>query len=314
MRVFIEPWAAEYGGSLDLGEAEESPPEVDDTVEQPGDWDPVPGADDGMPVVCFVDGVRRPDARLTLEVDDGVPVPGVCGSYAVGATRWHRTERRSEVCEVAVHRVAVAGDGLRVELPTVGPGLSYEPLSTPERGTQALVQTFHGAMRRAEAELAEELARAGYFTVVDGPINILSDAPKVGFIKTHRAPYLPPERSAIIGQLSAGERTPMFAIPAFERYSWYLCLARPATGGHAWSGVVRCEVSHALGIEEARRIADRTAAILPETASQAFRDPRAPQNLVPIAGLERALRARLGQAPLLHRHVAEALALEGAAA
>ena len=40
---------------------------------------------------------------------------------------------------------------------------------------------------------------------------------------------------------------------------------------------------------------------LPRFASTAYKDPRAPQNLVPIAGLERRLRGMLGDGRLLHR-------------
>ena len=42
-------------------------------------------------------------------------------------------------------------------------------------------------------------------------------------------------------------------------------------------------------------------ALLPGFASAAHKDPRAPQNLYPIAGLERELRRRLGNPLLLFR-------------
>jgi hypothetical protein len=44
-----------------------------------------------------------------------------------------------------------------------------------------------------------------------------------------------------------------------------------------------------------------SAATLPAYASTPHKDPRAPQNLFPIAGLERELRRRLGDAALVHR-------------
>ncbi|MFS8586536.1 MAG: hypothetical protein FWJ72_15825, partial [Acidimicrobiia bacterium] len=47
--------------------------------------------------------------------------------------------------------------------------------------------------------------------------------------------------------------------------------------------------------------ADVVAATLPRFASQPHNDPRAPQNLHPIAGLERELKRRLGDAALLER-------------
>jgi hypothetical protein len=45
---------------------------------------------------------------------------------------------------------------------------------------------------------------------------------------------------------------------------------------------------------------------LPRFASSAYKDPRAPQNLVPIAGLERRLRGLLGDTRVLHRALTQA--------
>ena len=49
------------------------------------------------------------------------------------------------------------------------------------------------------------------------------------------------------------------------------------------------------------QLADLTARLLPPLASSPHKDPRAPQNLVPIGGLERELRHRLGDQQLLYR-------------
>jgi hypothetical protein len=202
--------------------------------------------------------------------------------------------------------VAACGDGRRIELPPVGPGLIYNPLPVPERAPSKIIAGFHNAMRVAEWELAEDLARGGYFVIADGPLNILSDTPKVGYIKTHRVTYLPERRADIISRLAAGERTPVFLIPNYERYSWYLRL--PIAGaGHSWSGIVRCEVAARLGKDQTIRFANRTTTYLPEVASQPHRDARAPQNLVPIFGLEAKLRSRLGNSRLLQRQIADAV-------
>jgi hypothetical protein len=71
---------------------------------------------------------------------------------------------------------------------------------------------------------------------------------------------------------------------------------------------VRCEAPPDLDVDAARARADRTAAVLPRFASQPHKDPRAPQNLHPIAGLERALRRRLGDPALLERALRAAAA------
>jgi hypothetical protein len=63
-----------------------------------------------------------------------------------------------------------------------------------------------------------------------------------------------------------------------------------------------------VSLDEVRRTADRTAALLPRFASRPHKDPRAPQNLYPIAGLERELRRRLGDAGVLYRALRAAAA------
>lgn len=68
-----------------------------------------------------------------------------------------------------------------------------------------------------------------------------------------------------------------------------------------WSGVVRAECSPDLPVAEVTRLADLTARLLPPLASAPHKDPRAPQNLVPIGGLERELRRRLGDQHILYR-------------
>jgi hypothetical protein len=86
---------------------------------------------------------------------------------------------------------------------------------------------------------------------------------------------------------------------SWRRTSWYLQL--PGTPGVPWAGVVRVECSAELPAREATRLADLTARLLPTLASAPHKDPRAPQNLVPIGGLERELRRRLGDQQLLYR-------------
>jgi hypothetical protein len=86
---------------------------------------------------------------------------------------------------------------------------------------------------------------------------------------------------------------------SWHRHTWYLRL--PGVGGAPWSGIVRVECRAELPVGEAVALADLSAVTLPRFASTSYKDPRAPQNLVPIAGLERRLRSLLGDARLLHR-------------
>jgi hypothetical protein len=95
-----------------------------------------------------------------------------------------------------------------------------------------------------------------------------------------------------------------------ERFSWYLRL----TGGRridgALAGIVRLETSAALGVGEARTLADASARELPRFASSPERDPRAPQNVYPIGGLETALRHLLGDHLVVRRAIESRLQRE----
>lgn len=307
-QLYVEGWAPYYGNPYDADDDLAAPDKVDEGVETDGPWDPIAGDDDGVDRVAFIDGVRRIDARLMLETDDG-PVPGICGSFGVGAVVWDRTRPFSEVVRAAVHRLAVFGNGAATAVPPAGDLITYRTVSVPERDSGALIKRFHGAMRSAEGELSEEVARSGTFVVADGPLNDLSATEKVGYVKTHRAPYLSPGTAPMVGRLRAGERTPLFLIGGgtpYARYSWYLRLAE-VLGGHSWSGVVRVEVSSHLPLQRAIRVADRTAVLLPAVASQPHVDPRAPQNLVPIGALERDLRRRLGDPGYVYRALRDAV-------
>lgn len=310
-RLFVEGWAPEYGAPFEpdeqLAPAEGS---IDPTVEST-DWAPLEGVDDGCEHVAFVDGVRRVDARLLMDDPANGPTPGICGTFAVGATRWHRRDRRSEVTDVRVERWAVLANGQLGELPAVELEPPYRITTTASDDPSHLVKELHTRMRRAEGELASALA-ADVFVVADGPLNQpLAPLPVVGYIKSHRRTYLPPQLNAVIAELAPGQRTPLFTIaadrPDVSRYSWYVRLAM-LPGGHSWSGVVRCEASGRLARDEVRTIADRTAALLPLVGSEPHVDPRAPQNLVPIGALERELRHRMGDPGLVYRALRRAVA------
>jgi uncharacterized protein len=142
--------------------------------------------------------------------------------------------------------------------------------------------------------------------VVDGPLGDRRHiAGAVGYVKTHHVSYLPVDMQPIATGLGRCERTPLFAIGDHRfRYSWYLRL--PGVAAHPWWGIIRCEASGDLTRAEAVALADRVTATLPRFASQPYNDPRAPQNLHPIAGLERELRHRLGHPAVMDRALRQA--------
>ena len=130
----------------------------------------------------------------------------------------------------------------------------------------------------------------------------------VGYVKTHRTAYGPPVVREVITRLAVGERTPLLLLGgAHPRFSWYHRL--PGEHRHGWDGIVRLELWAGHGVDAAAALADRLGRTLGRFASIAAKDPRAPQNLYPVGGLERELRRRLGDPALLYRSLREAAAL-----
>ena len=87
------------------------------------------------------------------------------------------------------------------------------------------------------------------------------------------------------------------------RYSWYLRIAYGRAIESELTGIARLEAPAARGLDEARQLADLSARLLPRFASDAARDPRAPQNLYPIGGLEAQLKHRLGDPSVVRRAI-----------
>jgi hypothetical protein len=165
---------------------------------------------------------------------------------------------------------------------------------------------LQNAMREGEAELARAAAGEGAFDllILDGPFSYsVPSVPVVGMIKRQVRPYLSTERAAVLGELATGERTPIFLLgeQQLERYSWYCRIGnrRPIDG--LMTGIVRLEAATVLGLAEAVRLADAAARVLPRYATRIGRDPRAPQNLYPVAALEAKLHHRLGDLALVRR-------------
>ena len=325
MRIAVEAWSPEYGGELNLRAPEEASTESVEADVEDRPWVPIspdaPGELSGRPIV-FVDGTRRIDARLFLSHDGGRPIQGVAGSVGVGAVvcdpapagvdgrrggRWWAA-KAARVADARVERYLAAGAGVEANLPA-GPGLAFKSLPVAGRELDKIVDAVHGAMRQAEAVMAQRFASEDGLVFVDGPLAVMDPGPQpiVGFIKAHHRRYLDAERERVVGELGCGQRSPLFSFGEFRpRYSWYVRLCRPSHDSHGWHGIVRCEAPAAIPLESVVKLADASAGILPAFASAAHWDPRAPQNLVPVAGLERRLRHLLGERELILRMIRSA--------
>jgi hypothetical protein len=308
MRFAVETWAPEYGSPNDVGAAlVESEVLVDPAVERsPADWGPItpPAGTAVPPVVLFIDGVRRVEARVWITAPDGDVRPGICASYAAGVVRCDgRTPKSSRVVATEVGRGLFCRGGGAEDIATRHGTFSLQATAADDPDTLSLA--LQGAMGQLELSVSSAAASPGELMVVDGPLGARRAlAGTVGYVKTHHVTYLPAQVRGVIGELGAGQRTPVFCLGGrFPRHSWYLRL--PGEVSHAWAGVVRCEATTDVQAEDAIVLADQMALLLPPFASTPHKDPRAPQNLFPIAGLERQLRHRLGDAMVIQRALRE---------
>ncbi|MBW3620003.1 MAG: hypothetical protein KY461_07145 [Actinobacteria bacterium] len=305
MKLAVEAWAPEYGSSMgsmgDPATSAASAAAVDVGVEVDArDWTPRRPTGEPAADVLFVDGVQRVDAQVWITDDRGTRL-GHAASYAAGTVRCNGSAA-VEACEVRRSLIAPAGSPALVTR-----AATYAPAAVASDDPDALRSGLQERRRKLEIAVAGGGLDAD-LVVVDGPLSGRGEiANAVGYVKTHHVSYLPPLLADVVPQLGPGERTPLFLTQTqFSRYAWYLRL--PYGEGHPWAGVVRGEASGDLSLDEAVRLADLASASLPRFASQPHKDGRAPQNLYPIAGLERHLKRMLGDPAFLYRQLRAAVA------
>jgi hypothetical protein len=272
--------------------------------------------------MLFVDGVRRIEAHVW--VDDHSPggratqaTAALCASYAAGVVccsgrQAHvaAVEIRRGLFSVAPHASDIVTRAGRYQAHRVAPAAAGVPLmaqlSMSLQQRLADIEKLTAAAARAAIGDQGLAAEDDDLLVIDGPLLGRQHLRRaLGYIKSHRSTYLPPELNALVGALTPGQRTPVFLMgTTWDRHSWYLRL--PGSTGSPWSGVVRIECAAGLPLDEVIRLAGQSQVSLARFASAPYKDGRAPQNLYPIGGLERELRHRLGDARLLYRGLREA--------
>ena len=319
----VDPWDPSYGQAVEEAVMAESTAELNLDLERPSAaWSPI-DADVSAPLpatVLILDGVRRVDARVWVHGASPQPSAGIAASLAVGVVRCSASpgERPpgaprnaspggvAALADVAVERGLFTAAPQAADLRTRH--AVYHARQAAGPGPDQLSLALQQRLSDAEVRLAAAV-RAGSgddLLVVDGPLRGRTHLERtVGYIKTHHASYLPDPQAAVVAALRAGQRTPAFTMgTSWRRHSWYLRL--PGAAAVPWSGIVRLECSADLPPAAVTAIADQTARLLPPLASAPHKDPRAPQNLVPIGGLERELRRRLGDQQLLYRSLRSA--------
>lgn len=259
-----EPWQAQRPGLV-----------------EPGHW----------PTVYFVDGRQRIEARLWER--DGAS--GLLATLVVGALirdrRGLRLWETPQVERLLLH-TGHKGD----------PISGYTSISLPDATPEELPSVLTAVLRKYEAALVERIEEG--LVVADGQLTRAHRPGVLGYTKTQAARYLPPEALLLLGDLKPWERTPVFLLEGYplgrpvDVYSWYVRLPLAPAFAPA-AGLLRVETP--VGPELDTALADLSVSLFCMAATTPDRDPRAPQSLYPIAGLEQLLGRCLGDARLAQR-------------
>jgi uncharacterized protein len=314
--VRLDPWEVEYGPEFPLNVTDEqNAEEVVLDVEVPAsEWKPIiPSSPDAFSTLFFVDGVRRIEARLLVSKNEQL-CHGAFGSAAVGAVRVTSAGARCET--TLIDRIVAFGSGVMLPEPIrIAQALVYEPATWPEPEVDGPLRAVQKRMRDVEEAVVRRLGENEEALVIaDGPLSYEHpvNGSVLGYIKRVHNLYLPTKYLSVVSALPIGGRTPLFVLIHMKRgrYSWFQRIGAKYPGDSNFSGIVRMEVSTQVGVAAARRLADSAAQILPRFVPTRGRDPRAPQNLLPIGALESHLRRCLGDSRLARRRIQSLIASE----
>lgn len=288
---------------MDAAHPEEIGYDVESTT-----WDAVAPLGSQNGPIAFIDGIQNLDIGVVEDVAGERPVGGIMASYAAGAMC---IGGDPPLRHVLVERAIILGEGREHAGVTIRVGkheMAYRPASCPGNDPIAFNQRLMDLRARLEMRVIADLGDGGGTTVViDGRLPPIGPSKAIGLIKTpHILPFANyAEQFQLLPKLRTGERTPILKRrrSAREFYSWFVCLRAPGPFDFSLSGVVMLEMDTSNSIAQVRRSADFTACRLPRFASDPMRDPRAPQNLLPVGELERQLRRRLGDPAIIQRAI-----------
>lgn len=322
MRIVLDPWGGDYGSQIATSQEADSDDVTVQALEDEGEdcaWEPLSPVPKTLPTeTVVVDGVMRSDASGMVE-DGERRALALFGSFAAGAVTINAQVR---IVEDRVLRLFIAGSNWPtpndIEIPAGRSArLCYEGMSAKAETYDDLRETLVNEMRRAEAQVAETLSKEESLVLADGSLKFFGGASSVvGVIKTIHKLYLPHKRATILGKLQPGQRTPFFCIESKRRntgykiLTCYLRLTLPQPIEMPFAGLVRLEINPSQRERgDVSALFDQAAVRVRELASRAPKDPRAPQNLIPIGGLERQLRHKLGDMQLVLRAIKQKLRL-----
>jgi uncharacterized protein len=326
----LEPWDTDYDSPINIEESV-SDTAVDPNVEG-GEW--VKRRPNYGPTwakkpskIIFIDGRRRLDARFLGRQGNEV-LYGAFATIAVGAVLINRINNKINCLAPTIRRAIALGGNCAAPVTHIPCPLGTQTqltydlcLTAPDNEAQTPLNLIQTAMLSEEAKLTQQFANESDILVVrDGPLlhqNYKAPEFTLGYVKTMGLAYLADDYGKLLWELELGERTPIFAIGQQgnpnRRWSWYLRSGQPnlnpkRLGYHDLHGLVRLDLYSEVPIARAIEIADISTYLIPQYASHPSRDPRAPQNLTPVGGLEKELGRRMGNKTVIERRLRHFLA------
>ena len=312
MPIYLDPWSPDFVSSLQAEQPEEvSSSDVRIDVESPA-WEAI--RPDLTPVdFIFVDGVRRVESRVIVQ--DGKIFYGVFGSAAAGGIWMKKAQlnlTQNSLIKSFVQRYLITGGGiLPFENQIAIKNLFFLPVSIPDENHDSPAQKLQQLMRDLEGKVIQELSEkeSDSLLIADGPLHFpwAKNSSALGYIKSFHQWYLPAPQLQLLEALNPAERTPIFLISGQSsqfpsRFSWFVRLSKPNPGDSPLSGLARLESVCDFGIEKAKSLAD-SSCLLSFYGASRERDPRSPQNLLPIGILESQLKHLLGDSGILKRAI-----------
>ena len=314
LSLSIASWDPAYGSAVDFRELDESDQQIiDDSVEMNSlDWKPLNGDIAAAPQnILFVDGIQRIEARLEIyPTNFVVPQSALWAAIGAGAVRWNRKEHASEFMNLTHRRVVILPKGIDISHidRLKKADINFDICHAGGSEFSDLQNEVHVQMARLEYEIVRTIADfSSNVVIADGRVRPKHPPGTLGYVKSHERSYLSGRPAETVPNLDIEQRTPLFLIDGqYPRYSWYIRVGY-VPRGNKWQGIARLEVSAEIDAKRAAELANISAIAIPIAAPPLYMDPRAPQNLVPIAALERELRRGLGNPELLNRKLKVAL-------
>ncbi|HIP98903.1 MAG TPA: hypothetical protein EYH37_06060 [Aquifex aeolicus] len=291
-------------------------------------WKPIKVDGNLPPKIVFIDGVRRTEYRVEIFDGNRFAGEGIFISIGAGALLIDRSLDRVDykllyrnVKRYFIHNAKGVKVPPRWETTVGETKLVFETMDSPMENVS---EYANGVMKKMELEVLRQVYGSDIFVVSDGPVKTTKFLPNVIYlVKESRYFYLQ-GLEEVLFNIKGGERTPLFLFEEeakrtkggktegvkVKKVGCYVRLApvHPQMAvENPLAGIARLEVPHGGDLKLLKEIMEKGASVAVYFANDPLRDRRSPQNLTPIAALEKELRRLLGKYEIIRRRVGTTL-------